>query len=282
MPPRAVSKDAKEPAGPVPGRKPSKDVREGENGAAGRRPSQADAAKEAGRAKGGASPRGDPIPRAAWLPPEPKPKPSQSQEPKAAAPASQARPPFATLYEKAGVRFGFGGRPSAAPQRGEPAASRPGYPPSGDAEASKAPGGQQQQQPKKTHKWGFGGSPKAPEAAPPSRPEPSKPPTKQKPDARPDAKPEPKKPKKEPLPKEAAGPKLPRGVVFPEAPQALQAARALFAELESLKARPAAERRKAYRNACLRWHPDKNIDDEDTATDVFQFLQALKDWCLSD
>lgn len=87
-------------------------------------------------------------------------------------------------------------------------------------------------------------------------------------------------------PSHAAGPgkyhsgiKLPRGVDWPEDPKAMEAAAELFTELSKV---PINERKKAFMKGCLRWHPDKNPDDEDTATEVFQFLQALKDWYLGD
>ena len=58
-----------------------------------------------------------------------------------------------------------------------------------------------------------------------------------------------------------------------------QAAEALFAELSEV---PINERKKAFMKACLKWHPDKNLEDEDTATEVFQFLQSLKEWYLGE
>jgi len=76
-------------------------------------------------------------------------------------------------------------------------------------------------------------------------------------------------------------------VELPRSPVARKAAEALVADFSALgtggregSVESSVERRKAYRAACLRWHPDKNLDDEDTATEVFQFLQLLKEWCL--
>lgn len=76
-----------------------------------------------------------------------------------------------------------------------------------------------------------------------------------------------------------SGIKLPRGVDWPDEPKSREAAEAIFAELSQV---PINERKKAFMKACLKWHPDKNLDDEDRATDVFQFLQSLKDWYLGE
>eukprot|EP00930_Biecheleria_cincta_P034492 TRINITY_DN23838_c0_g1_i2.p1 TRINITY_DN23838_c0_g1~~TRINITY_DN23838_c0_g1_i2.p1 ORF type:complete len:338 (+),score=59.24 TRINITY_DN23838_c0_g1_i2:65-1078(+) len=67
---------------------------------------------------------------------------------------------------------------------------------------------------------------------------------------------------------------LPDGV-WPQDARAKKAAHQLLAKLQKT---PAPSRRQAYRAACLAWHPDKQPDDEDAATQVFQFLQALKPW----
>lgn len=97
--------------------------------------------------------------------------------------------------------------------------------------------------------------------------------------------PPPKAAKKAP-PAEESPPKassnIPPGLDLPATPAAKRASLSLIAELEALKLRPLAERKKAYRAACLRWHPDKNTQDEDTATEVFKFLQDLKDWYLKE
>eukprot|EP00931_Biecheleriopsis_adriatica_P086797 TRINITY_DN61382_c0_g1_i1.p1 TRINITY_DN61382_c0_g1~~TRINITY_DN61382_c0_g1_i1.p1 ORF type:complete len:529 (-),score=132.91 TRINITY_DN61382_c0_g1_i1:136-1722(-) len=85
-----------------------------------------------------------------------------------------------------------------------------------------------------------------------------------------------------PPPKAGDKPQLPGGVTLPESPKAQKAARQLFSELEVIKGKSVSERKKAFRNFCLKWHPDKNLDDEDTATEVFKFLQDLKDWLLDD
>eukprot|EP00931_Biecheleriopsis_adriatica_P005587 TRINITY_DN107080_c0_g1_i1.p1 TRINITY_DN107080_c0_g1~~TRINITY_DN107080_c0_g1_i1.p1 ORF type:complete len:409 (-),score=64.85 TRINITY_DN107080_c0_g1_i1:191-1417(-) len=76
---------------------------------------------------------------------------------------------------------------------------------------------------------------------------------------------------------------LPSGASWPASPEAREAARALFADLcEARRSSPPAERRRLYKASCLAWHPDKNLDCEDVATEVFKFLQLLRDWLVSD
>lgn len=74
---------------------------------------------------------------------------------------------------------------------------------------------------------------------------------------------------------------LPTGATWP----ADLAARRASSELVSWLAQErtsADTRSRAFRAACLRWHPDKNPDQEDVATEVFQFLQGIKGWYLHD
>lgn len=73
--------------------------------------------------------------------------------------------------------------------------------------------------------------------------------------------------------------KLPKGVDWPAEPRARKIAEEVFVEMSAV---PINERKKAFRTMVLKWHPDKNLDDEDTATDVFQFVQAIKDWYLGE
>ncbi|CAE8612089.1 unnamed protein product, partial [Polarella glacialis] len=40
-------------------------------------------------------------------------------------------------------------------------------------------------------------------------------------------------------------------------------------------------RRRCFLAQCLRWHPDKNMEDIERATKMFQMLQEKKDWFLS-
>jgi len=77
-------------------------------------------------------------------------------------------------------------------------------------------------------------------------------------------------------------PKLPKGVEWPPEPPARKAAEKILQELQGLRGADSGERKKAYRAMCLKWHPDKNLDDEDNATYVFQFLQLLKEWFLGE
>eukprot|EP00929_Paragymnodinium_shiwhaense_P035007 TRINITY_DN18983_c0_g1_i1.p1 TRINITY_DN18983_c0_g1~~TRINITY_DN18983_c0_g1_i1.p1 ORF type:complete len:1036 (-),score=195.13 TRINITY_DN18983_c0_g1_i1:92-3199(-) len=56
---------------------------------------------------------------------------------------------------------------------------------------------------------------------------------------------------------------------------------ALEAELQRLRQLSSpAERRRLYLARCLRWHPDKNVGDEDRAKVMFQVLQEHKEWFL--
>ncbi|CAK9099927.1 unnamed protein product [Durusdinium trenchii] len=36
------------------------------------------------------------------------------------------------------------------------------------------------------------------------------------------------------------------------------------------------------RFSCLKWHPDKNADNLEVATEVFQWLQSQRDWYLKE
>eukprot|EP00435_Cladocopium_sp_Y103_P034806 s1319_g9.t1 len=76
-------------------------------------------------------------------------------------------------------------------------------------------------------------------------------------------------------------PALPSGVSWPLGATAQTAAKALYIELLSCQQLPQSERRSRYKQKCLLWHPDKNLDQEDVATEVFQFLQLLRDWLLA-
>jgi len=74
---------------------------------------------------------------------------------------------------------------------------------------------------------------------------------------------------------------LPAGVKWPSDHSAYVAAAALFAELNDARKQPLEQRRSFYKAQCLTWHPDKNLEQEDLATEVFQFLQALRGWYFS-
>jgi len=58
---------------------------------------------------------------------------------------------------------------------------------------------------------------------------------------------------------------------------------ALALELAKLReSNTLAVRKRYWKEQCLRWHPDKNVGDEQNATRMFQVLQEKKDWFLSD
>lgn len=51
-------------------------------------------------------------------------------------------------------------------------------------------------------------------------------------------------------------------------------------EVEAVAGAAKDERLRAYRKLARRWHPDKNPDDADRATDIFTYLQALREGLL--
>jgi len=52
-------------------------------------------------------------------------------------------------------------------------------------------------------------------------------------------------------------------------------------QLRSTAMEDAAMRRKTFKGLCAKWHPDKNLPgDVELATEVFQYLQAQKEWYL--
>lgn len=56
----------------------------------------------------------------------------------------------------------------------------------------------------------------------------------------------------------------------------------VLSQLDKTVKEDVASRKKTFKFLCLRWHPDKNTDDKELATAVFQFLQAQRDWYLKD
>ncbi|CAJ1389967.1 unnamed protein product [Effrenium voratum] len=74
---------------------------------------------------------------------------------------------------------------------------------------------------------------------------------------------------------------LPPGVSWPLKPEARMPAAEMYEDMCRGASGAQAERRSRYKALCLKWHPDKNLDSEDTATEVFQFLQLLRDWYLA-
>eukprot|EP00929_Paragymnodinium_shiwhaense_P052562 TRINITY_DN26328_c0_g1_i1.p1 TRINITY_DN26328_c0_g1~~TRINITY_DN26328_c0_g1_i1.p1 ORF type:complete len:690 (-),score=180.19 TRINITY_DN26328_c0_g1_i1:127-2196(-) len=80
------------------------------------------------------------------------------------------------------------------------------------------------------------------------------------------------------LPKAPAAVALPPGTAWPADPKARKVAEALMADMSSSHSAPLATRQKAFKAACLSWHPDKNPKHVALATEVFKFLQTLKSW----
>eukprot|EP00434_Breviolum_minutum_P042202 symbB.v1.2.037549.t1/scaffold5574.1/size49343/4 len=71
---------------------------------------------------------------------------------------------------------------------------------------------------------------------------------------------------------------LPPRVEWPKGPKARRVAEAVYADMRKSREKPLAHRRRAYMAMCLSWHPDKNLKHQEVATEVFQFLQAVKEW----
>lgn len=71
---------------------------------------------------------------------------------------------------------------------------------------------------------------------------------------------------------------LPIGAEWPREAKARNIAETLFKDMDSSRKAPLKERQKAYRALCLSWHPDKNPKHQELATEVFKFLQVLKQW----
>lgn len=242
----------------------------------------------------------EPSPTPAWPP-----KPSPGVSPRGDGPdrgrPEPSRPPFASFFagrkgaEAADAarkaadegprekRWGLGGR--AVPKAGVPAPPRAaavpkaGAVPKAAARAPKAP--KAQKMPGKSSWKPPPRAEKRPEPDPGPRPGPDpspRPGPGGRAGARPSGKPD-AKPSGGPSPTDL---KLPRGVNLPDSAKGKKAATEMFSEFQELKSQPISNRKKAYRTACLKWHPDKNPDDEETATEMFQFLQDLKDWLLDD
>lgn len=68
----------------------------------------------------------------------------------------------------------------------------------------------------------------------------------------------------------------------PASDRADRAVAEVAAELANAKEKLSLdERQKLFKRLLIKWHPDKNPDDQDVATRVFQELQEKKDWLLS-
>lgn len=56
---------------------------------------------------------------------------------------------------------------------------------------------------------------------------------------------------------------------------------AAYDELQCSALEDVTLRRKIFKSLCAKWHPDKNLSgDVELATEVFQYLQAQKEWYL--
>jgi len=71
---------------------------------------------------------------------------------------------------------------------------------------------------------------------------------------------------------------LPDGLQWPSDEKARRVVEMLFEDMCLSRQTSLGQRRRAYRAMCLSWHPDKNHRHQALATEVFQFLQALKRW----
>lgn len=53
-------------------------------------------------------------------------------------------------------------------------------------------------------------------------------------------------------------------------------------QLEKTRKEDLPSRKKTFKFLCLRWHPDKNADDPELATQIFQYIQQQRDWYLKE
>lgn len=76
-------------------------------------------------------------------------------------------------------------------------------------------------------------------------------------------------------------PSLPTAVPFEPTDRPLLFTSSLFAELIRRRGSDdVAARKRYFKEQCLRWHPDKNVGNEENATKMFQLLQDKKKWFL--
>jgi len=78
--------------------------------------------------------------------------------------------------------------------------------------------------------------------------------------------------------------KGPAGATFGGEEEVLFAAEKeqIYKEVESLASLPEVEMSRGFRQLARKWHPDKNPDDAERATEVFNYLQELKSDVLRD
>lgn len=76
-------------------------------------------------------------------------------------------------------------------------------------------------------------------------------------------------------------PSLPTSAPFDPTDRPLLFTSSLFAELIRRRGSDdVAARKRYFKEQCLRWHPDKNVGNEENATKMFQLLQDKKKWFL--
>jgi len=56
----------------------------------------------------------------------------------------------------------------------------------------------------------------------------------------------------------------------------------VMAQLKNTNKESLASRKKTFKFLCLQWHPDKNPEDKELATEIFQFLQQERDTYLKE
>jgi len=80
------------------------------------------------------------------------------------------------------------------------------------------------------------------------------------------------------------GPRIAAAAAFTPVQNPTTASDALLAELRRLRTNDhsAAERRRFFREQLLKYHPDKNIGEEDKAAEMFKVLQDNKAWFLNE
>jgi hypothetical protein len=65
-------------------------------------------------------------------------------------------------------------------------------------------------------------------------------------------------------------------------PEAKAVKEDLKRQLQNTMAEPIASRKKTFKFLCLQWHPDKNPEKLELATEVFQYIQQQRDWYLKE
>eukprot|EP00931_Biecheleriopsis_adriatica_P023419 TRINITY_DN1478_c1_g1_i1.p1 TRINITY_DN1478_c1_g1~~TRINITY_DN1478_c1_g1_i1.p1 ORF type:complete len:785 (+),score=119.97 TRINITY_DN1478_c1_g1_i1:89-2443(+) len=80
----------------------------------------------------------------------------------------------------------------------------------------------------------------------------------------------------------ASSPKKKEPKELSDNPEVAAHLKALNDELEKTRKEDISSRKKTFKFACLKWHPDKNADNLEVATEVFQWLQTQRDWYLKE